>query len=56
MAGNDFLTTMTFGNKCRTLSEAVEFMKLRDRLPTGTYPEIKWVSCKTGKPVSIGYT
>lgn len=37
-----------------TLSEACEYMRLRDKKPT-TYRPVRWVSAKTGRAVSIGY-
>lgn len=39
-----------------TFSEAIEFMKMRDKYGSITQPPIRWVDAKTGKPVSIGYT
>jgi len=41
-------------NRCYSLNEAVNLMKEMDKYPTGSRP-IKWVDCKTKKPVSIGY-
>lgn len=41
--------------RCYTFTEAVDLMKEQDRFPTGTYRRPNWVSCKTGKSVSIGY-
>lgn len=40
--------------KVFTLGEAVQFMKMMDRFPTMI--QINWVSTRTGRPVSIGYT
>jgi len=39
---------------CYTLEEAVNLMKMYDRYSITMQP-IRWVSCKTGQPVSIGY-
>jgi hypothetical protein len=53
MAGNEpnYLT-----NKSFSISQAVEFMKLRDKNPTKFNETIVWVNSKNGKRVSIGYT
>jgi len=40
--------------QCYTLEEAVQVMKIYDRNPIQRQP--LWKSCRTGKPVSIGYT
>lgn len=54
MAGSEYgQTQVTRGFKCMTLNEAVEYMKARDKYPT--YKGYNWISCKTGKPVYIGY-
>ena len=42
-------------SRCFTLSEAVEIQKEFDRqLWTGE--QLNWVNCKTGKPITIGYS
>lgn len=51
---NPFDGTMLRIKTTYTFLEAVEYMKLRDRYPTNT--QIEWVSVKTGKRVTIGYT
>lgn len=53
MAGNEpnYLT-----NKSFTTTQAVEFMKLRDKNPTKVTENVIWVDTKNGKRVSIGYS
>lgn len=38
-----------------TLSEACEFMKTLDSMPSGML-DVNWVNANTGQPVAIGYT
>lgn len=56
MATNDYYdNTIRFRLKrTYTLSEAADLMKILDKLPTNK--GVNWVSAKTGRPVSIGYT
>lgn len=39
-----------------TVSEACDFLDVLDSMPTGSYPDIRWVNVKTGTEVAIGRT
>lgn len=41
--------------KTFTFNEAIDFMKVLDRMPTGTGRNLQWIDASTGKPVAIGY-
>jgi len=53
MSTTDFGTTFTSVKTTFTFTEAIEYMKLRDRNPTTN--NIVWFDSKTKKRVSIGY-
>ena len=55
MAPSNNYNHISNGKISYTFSEAVEFMKNLDKLPTGV-PNITWVDSKTNKKVVIGYS
>ena len=54
MADPDQFVTPTQTRTTYTLSEALDYDDIMNRLPTGSYKQYHWVDAQTGKRVSIG--
>lgn len=54
MAGDELANSIKV-KTTYTFSEAIEYLKMRDRQPTNTNETISWRATKTGKRVYIEY-